>query len=221
MDEQKKQNINQASEQLTDSARQSFQMLADRTVALQESNMRLTQSFFQNFMDQLQNQTEGNRDAAQNLQDERQKQKDAFETISNEATNAYSEFLNSALSFYQETLTSATQVANQSEQQGAQAARQAIEQGRGSSGLKYAGSDRTAAVQLIDELLAEDPSYDEETWPEIAEALDGIARALILLGNAEASTPMGAIPRRGRRASRTPAHTTSARNGTSTYARTA
>ncbi|MBA4115522.1 MAG: hypothetical protein H0X71_03610, partial [Rubrobacter sp.] len=111
MDEQKKQNINQASEQLTDSARQSFQMLADRTVALQESNMKLTQSFFQNFMEQLQNQTEGNRDAAQNLQDERQKQKDAFETISNEATNAYSEFLNSALSFYQETLTSATHIA--------------------------------------------------------------------------------------------------------------
>jgi hypothetical protein len=28
------------------------------------------------------------------------------------------------------------------------------------------------AVRLIDELLAEDPDYDEETWPEIAEAID-------------------------------------------------
>ncbi len=27
-------------------------------------------------------------------------------------------------------------------------------------------------MRLIDELLSEDPSYDEETWPEIAEALD-------------------------------------------------
>lgn len=27
-------------------------------------------------------------------------------------------------------------------------------------------------MQLIDELLSEDPGYDEETWPEIAEALN-------------------------------------------------
>jgi hypothetical protein len=39
--------MNQVAEQDTDSARQSFQLLADRTVALQESNLRLTQCFFQ------------------------------------------------------------------------------------------------------------------------------------------------------------------------------
>ena len=48
MDEQQKQNINQASEQLTDSAQQSFQMLADRTVKVQERTLKLTQNFFQN-----------------------------------------------------------------------------------------------------------------------------------------------------------------------------
>jgi hypothetical protein len=96
MDEQQTQNIEQASEQLTDSARQSFQMLADRTVALQESNLRLTQSFFQNWLEQIQSQTQGNRDAAQNLQEQGQRQREAFETLSQEATNAYSEFLNSA-----------------------------------------------------------------------------------------------------------------------------
>ena len=100
MDEKQKQNINQASEQLTDSARQSFQMLADRTVALQESNLRLTQGFFQNFMEHLQNQTQGNRDAAQNLQEQGQRQREAFETFSEEGTKAYSKDLNSAMSFY-------------------------------------------------------------------------------------------------------------------------
>jgi hypothetical protein len=54
VDQQQTQNIEQASEQLTESTRQSFQMLADRTVALQESNLRLTQSFFQDFVEQLQ-----------------------------------------------------------------------------------------------------------------------------------------------------------------------
>src|SRR5919199_3424268 len=111
MDQQQTQNIERASEQLTDSARQSFQMLADRTVALQESNLRLTQSFFQNWMEQLQNQTQGNRQAAQNLQEQGQRQREAFETLSREATNAYSQFLTSALSFYQEALSRAIQVA--------------------------------------------------------------------------------------------------------------
>ena len=54
MDEQQKQNINQASEQLTDSTQQAFRTLADRTVASQESNLRLTQNFFQNWMEQVQ-----------------------------------------------------------------------------------------------------------------------------------------------------------------------
>jgi hypothetical protein len=50
MDQKQAQNINQASEELTDSSRQAFQMLADRTVSLQESNLRLTQNFFQNWI---------------------------------------------------------------------------------------------------------------------------------------------------------------------------
>lgn len=35
-----------------------------------------------------------------------------------------------------------------------------------------ATSDPESAMRLIDELLAEDPTYDQDTWPEIAEALD-------------------------------------------------
>jgi hypothetical protein len=33
-------------------------------------------------------------------------------------------------------------------------------------------ASNAAAVRLIDELMAEDPSYDEETWPQIEAALD-------------------------------------------------
>lgn len=39
------------------------------------------------------------------------------------------------------------------------------------SGRTGRASD-SPAVRLIDELLAEDPGYDEDTWPEIAAALD-------------------------------------------------
>src|SRR5918994_888472 len=129
MDENQKQNITQASEQLTDSAQQSFQMLADRTVALQESNLKLTQNFFNNWVEQVNNQAQGIREATQGLQEQGQRQREAFETLSQEGTNAYSEYLNSALSFYQEALSTATQVAQQNMQQGAQATQQGMQAG--------------------------------------------------------------------------------------------
>src|SRR4028118_1459371 len=125
MDQKQAQNINQASEELTDSSRQAFQMLADRTVSLQESNLKLTQNFFQNWIGQVQSQTEGNRQAAQTVQEQSERQQQALQTLTQESTNAYSEFLNSAMSFYQETLRSATQVA----QNNMQAASQATQQG--------------------------------------------------------------------------------------------
>ena len=152
MDEQQKQNISQASEELTDSARQSFQMLADRTVALQESNLRLTQSFFQNFVEQMQNQSEGTREATQNLQEQGQRQKEAFETLSQEATNAYSEFLNSALSFYQEAMSAASQMAQSNMQRGAEATQQAVQAAteagqRGVQGADQAGQGSAEAAK--------------------------------------------------------------------------
>jgi hypothetical protein len=85
MDENQKQNITQASEQLTDSAQQSFQMLADRTVALQESNLKLTQNFFHNWIEQVNNQAQGTREATQNLAEQGQRQREAVETLSSRA----------------------------------------------------------------------------------------------------------------------------------------
>ena len=64
MDQQQKQNMNQAAEQLTDSTQQAFRMLADRTVSIQESNLRLTQNFFNNWIEQANNQAQGTREAA-------------------------------------------------------------------------------------------------------------------------------------------------------------
>ncbi|MCA1715602.1 MAG: hypothetical protein LC781_01665 [Actinobacteria bacterium] len=129
MDQQQKQNINQAAEQFTDSTHQAFRMLADRTVALQESNLRLTQNFFQNWIEQVNNRAQFTRDATQNLQDQGQRQREAVEALSQEATNAYTEYLNSALSFYQEALSTATQVGQQNIQQGVQATQQGMQAG--------------------------------------------------------------------------------------------
>ncbi len=129
MDQQQKQNVNQAVEQFTDSTHQAFRTLADRTVSLQESNLRLTQNFFNNWIEQVNNQVQGTREAAQNLRDQGQRQREAVETLSQEATNAYTEYLNSALGFYQGALSTATQVGQQNLQQAAQATQQGMQAG--------------------------------------------------------------------------------------------
>jgi hypothetical protein len=128
LDEQQKQHINQATKQFTESTQQVFRTLADRTVSFQESNLRLTQTFLENWIEQVNNQAQGTREATQNLQEQGQRQREAVETLSEEATNAYSEFLNSALSFYQEALNTATQVGQQNIQQEAQATQQTGQQ---------------------------------------------------------------------------------------------
>ena len=127
MDKQQTQRIEQSAEQLTTSTQQVFRTLADRTVSLQESNLRLTQSFFQNWIEQVNNQAQVTREATQTLHDQGQRQREAIDTLSQEGTNVYSEFLNSALGFYQEALNTATQVAQQNMQQGAEATQQAVQ----------------------------------------------------------------------------------------------
>jgi vacuolar-type H+-ATPase subunit H len=129
MNQLQKQNVNQAVEQWTNSTHQAFRTLADRTVSLQESNLRLTQNFFQNWIEQVNNQAQGTREAAQYMRDQGQRQREAVETLSQEATNAYTESLNSALGFYQQTLSTATQVGQQNIQQAAQATQQGMQAG--------------------------------------------------------------------------------------------
>jgi len=183
MDEQQKQNVNQAAEQWTDSSQQVFRTMADRTVARQESNLRLTQNFFQNWIEQVNNQAQSTREAVQNLRDQGQRQREAVETLSQEATNTYSKFLNSALSFYQNALSTATQVSQQNIQQGAQATQQSVQAGvqaasqsaqQGARGAEQiAQEDALAAQKVATGVPIED--YDNLNVGKIVEQLDNLS----------------------------------------------
>ncbi len=127
MNPQQTQNINQAAKQLTNSTQQAFRALADRTVALQESNLNLTKNFYQNWIEQVNNQAQSTREAVQNLRDQGQRQREAVKTLSQEATNTYSKFLNSGLSFYQNALGTTMQVEKQNMQLGAQVTQQSVQ----------------------------------------------------------------------------------------------
>src|SRR5215204_1090502 len=196
MDQQQTQNINQAAEQLTDSTQQAFRALADSTVALQESNLSLTKNFYQNWIEQVNNQAQSTREAVQNLRDQGQRQREAVETLSQEATNTYSKFLNSALSFYQNALSTATQVGQQNIQQGAQATQQSVQAGvqaasqsahqsaeatnqpvqqgaRGAEQSVQEGEGALAAQSVATEVPIED--YDDLNVGKIVEQLDNLS----------------------------------------------
>jgi uncharacterized protein (DUF433 family) len=183
MDQQRAQNINQAAEQLTDSTQQAFRTLADRTVALQESNLRLTQNFFQNWIEQVNNQAQGTREATQHLAEQGQRQREAFETLSQEATNAYSEFLNSALSFYQETLSTATQVAQQNIQQGAQATQQGMQAGSqaasqaGQQAMEAASQDGQQGAQAANQAAQQGAESANQSAQQGARGGEQVAQA--------------------------------------------
>ena len=78
MDQQQKQNVNQAAEQFTESTQQAVRTLADRTVSLQESNLKFTQNLFENWIEQVHNQAQGTREATQELQEQDQRQREGI-----------------------------------------------------------------------------------------------------------------------------------------------
>jgi predicted RNase H-like HicB family nuclease len=165
------QALSQIAEGPTDPVRQSFQMLADSTAALQESTLRLTQNFFKNWIEQVNNQAQVVRKATQGLQEQSQRQREAVETLSKEGTNAYAEFLNSALSFYQETLNSATQVGQQNLQQGAQATQQAAQ-----AGLQAASQADQQAMEAVSQSGQQAAQAASEAGQQGAEAANQSAQ---------------------------------------------
>jgi hypothetical protein len=136
-------------------------------VALGESNLRLTQNFFQKWIEQVQNQAQGTREATQGLQEQGQRQREAVETLSQEATNAYSEFLNSALSFYQEAMSTATQMAQGNMQQAAQATQQ---------GMQAASQAGQQAIEAANQAGQQGAQAVSETAQQGAESANGSAQ---------------------------------------------
>ncbi len=101
MDEQQQRQINEAAEQFASAIRDSYQAVADRTVSAQQLNAELTQDFFNRVINNLRNEAESNRQIAQGLAGQQQRQWEAAQALTRESTNAYMDFLNSMFFYYQ------------------------------------------------------------------------------------------------------------------------
>lgn len=104
MNEKDAERTSEAFEELTEAAGGSYKAAVDRAFAAQEGNTKLTQSFFETWVDTMQDQVELNRRTVQGLAEVAREQREAFRELSRESLNAYDGFLDSLFSYYKEAL---------------------------------------------------------------------------------------------------------------------
>jgi hypothetical protein len=107
MDEQQQQRINEAAEQFTDALVQSYRVAVERGASAQEEGAQLTEVFFNQTINNLRAQAEENRQTAERLTEQQQRQADAAQTITEESVGAYMYFIDSMFSYWQEALRTA------------------------------------------------------------------------------------------------------------------
>ena len=104
MDKRQQQQVNEAAEKFAAALRDSYRTVAERTVSAQQLNAELTQTFFNNVINNLRAQAERNREAAGQLAEQQRRQQEATQALTQESVNAYMDFLNSIFSYYQGNL---------------------------------------------------------------------------------------------------------------------
>jgi predicted nucleic acid-binding protein len=114
-DQQSQQKINQAADQFTDALVQSYKTVAERGVSAQEGSAQVTEVFFNQTINNLRAQAEENRQAAERLADQQQRQAEAVQTLTRESVGAYMEFMDSMFSYWQGGIQTAEQGAREIE----------------------------------------------------------------------------------------------------------
>lgn len=104
MDTKQQKQVNEAAEKFAAALRDSYKTVAERNASAQQLNAELTQTFFNSVIGSLRAQAESNREAAGELIEHQQRQREATQALTQESMNAYMDFLNSMFSYYQGNL---------------------------------------------------------------------------------------------------------------------
>ena len=100
-----------AAQQVQERAGQVAEQVADQATDVQESSMRLSRRFFENWVETLEDHAELNRRTMQGLTELVRDQQEFLQEISQESLNAYESFLDSLSSYYEESQPNATEAA--------------------------------------------------------------------------------------------------------------
>ena len=101
------QRVNQAAEKFAAAILDSYRMVAENTVSVQQLNAELTQSFFNGVIENLRAQAEGNQAVAEELAEQQQRQQETARVLARESVGTYMSFLDSMFAYYQANLEQA------------------------------------------------------------------------------------------------------------------
>ena len=104
MDERDVRRNRQAAERLDRITREGYRTAVDQAFEAQKSGMRLSRRFFENWVETLDDHAELNRRTLGNLQELVREQREVFQELSRESSDAYDAFLGS-LDDYQEEIS--------------------------------------------------------------------------------------------------------------------
>lgn len=102
MDEKDINRSADAAEEMSRAARESYRAAVDRAFDVQKSNMRLSRSFFENWVETLEGHAELNRRTAEGLTELVREQREVFRRLSMESVDAYDGFVDSLSSYYED-----------------------------------------------------------------------------------------------------------------------
>ena len=101
---------NKAAERLARTTGDSYKVVIDHVVALQERNVRFAQGLVDASIKELRSQAESNQAITQELVDRAESQREAFQTLFEESVDAYVDLAYAPFSYYKEGLEAAKKV---------------------------------------------------------------------------------------------------------------
>ena len=100
MDTQQQRQINEAAEQFANALKDSYRVIAERSVSAQEINAQLTQDFFNTVVDNHRTQAEDTEEMTQRLADQQQRAQEAGQTLIQQSVDAYIELIDYMCCYY-------------------------------------------------------------------------------------------------------------------------
>jgi hypothetical protein len=101
---------NKAAERLAETTRDSFGVILDHAVGLQERNVRFAQGLVDASIKELRSQAESNQAITQQIVERAEKQREDFQTLFEESVDAYVDLAYAPFSYYKEGLEAARKV---------------------------------------------------------------------------------------------------------------
>ena len=102
MDEKDARRAEEAAEELGRLARESYKAAVDRAFEAQKSGIRLSRSFFEDWVETLEDHVELNRRTMQGLTELAREQREVLRQLSHESLDAYDGFVDSLATYHDE-----------------------------------------------------------------------------------------------------------------------